>query len=87
MKSFMNSALIVAAFAATSVLSAADLKGLNVLMTSADAQTQMMGRAVLPVQPGTSTRLSSKPGPPKAAFRCDKINSLVQNGELFPTTS
>ena len=43
MKSFMNSALIVAAFAATSVLSAADLKGLNVLMTSADAQTQMMG--------------------------------------------
>ena len=43
MKLFVNSALIVAVLAATSVLNAAESKGLNVLMTSGDAQTQMMG--------------------------------------------
>lgn len=42
MKLFVTNALIVAALAAPSLI-AAELKGLNVLMTSADAQTQMMG--------------------------------------------
>lgn len=43
MKLFVKSALLVAALAVPSLLSAAELKGLNVLMTSPDAQTQMMG--------------------------------------------
>jgi len=43
MKAFVTKAFIVAALVAPSLVSAAELKGLNVLMTSADAQTQMMG--------------------------------------------
>ena len=43
MKIFVTKAFIVAALAAPSLISAAEIKGLNVLMTSADAQTQMMG--------------------------------------------
>lgn len=43
MKRFVKSALLVAVLATPSLLSAGELKGLNVLMTSADAQTQMMG--------------------------------------------
>lgn len=43
MKSFVTKALIVAALAAPTLVSAEELKGLNVLITSSDAQTQMMG--------------------------------------------
>lgn len=43
MRLFTKSALIVAAIAVPSFLCSAELKGLNVLMTSADTQTQMMG--------------------------------------------
>jgi hypothetical protein len=43
MKRYFAKAFIVAALVAPSLMSAAELKGLNVLMTSADAQTQMMG--------------------------------------------
>ena len=43
MRLFTKSALLVAAIAVPSFLCSAELKGLNVLMTSADAQTQMMG--------------------------------------------
>jgi len=43
MKHYFAKAFIVAACVAPSLMSAAELKGLNILMTSADAQTQMMG--------------------------------------------
>ncbi len=42
MKSLFTKVLIVVAFAIPSMLSAGQLKGLNVVVTSADAQTQMM---------------------------------------------
>jgi len=43
MKHYFAKAFVVAALVAPSLMSAAELKGLNILMTSADAQTQMMG--------------------------------------------
>lgn len=43
MKHLLTKVLVVAALAAPSMLSADELKGINVLITSADAQTQMMG--------------------------------------------
>lgn len=43
MKLLTSKVLIVAALVAPSLMSAAELKGLNMLMTSPDAQTQMMG--------------------------------------------
>jgi len=43
MRRYFAKAFIVAALVAPSLMSATELKGLNVLMTSADAQTQMMG--------------------------------------------
>lgn len=42
MKSLMTKALLVTALAVPTLVSASELKGLNVLITSADAQTQMM---------------------------------------------
>lgn len=43
MKMLVTKALVVATLVAPSILSAEAAKGLNVLMTSPDAQTQMMG--------------------------------------------
>jgi len=43
MKAFVTKAFIVGALVAPCLINASELKGLNVLMTSADAQTQMMG--------------------------------------------
>lgn len=43
MKALITKAFIVGALVAPGLLSASELKGLNVLMTSADTQTQMMG--------------------------------------------
>lgn len=43
MKHLLTKVLVVAALAAPSMMSADELKGLNVLITSADTQTQMMG--------------------------------------------
>jgi len=42
-KSLFIKSILVIALAIPSILSAGQLKGLNVLITSADAQTQMMG--------------------------------------------
>jgi len=43
MKAFVTKAFIVGALVAPGLINASELKGLNILMTSADAQTQMMG--------------------------------------------
>ncbi|MDD3342069.1 MAG: hypothetical protein PHR87_00665 [Sulfurospirillaceae bacterium] len=43
MKHLLTKVLVVTALAAPSIISAQELKGLNVLITSSDAQTQMMG--------------------------------------------
>ena len=43
MKKILSKSVIVAALAFPMLASAAPLKGLNVIITSADAQTQMMG--------------------------------------------
>ena len=43
MKMLLTKVLVVAALVVPSILSAEASKGLNVLMTSPDAQTQMMG--------------------------------------------
>lgn len=43
MKSLVSKALIVGALVAPCFVNASELKGLSVIMTSADAQTQMMG--------------------------------------------
>ena len=43
MKILLTKVLVVAALAAPSILSAEASKGLNIIMTSPDAQTQMMG--------------------------------------------
>jgi len=42
MKNLFSKVLLVVVFAIPSILSAGQLKGLNVVVTSADAQTQMM---------------------------------------------
>ena len=43
MKRIFTKVLVVVFFAVPAILSAGQLKGLNVIVTSADAQTQMMG--------------------------------------------
>lgn len=43
MKQHIKKAFIVAAIVAPCLMSATELKGINVIMTSADAQSQMMG--------------------------------------------
>ena len=43
MKMLLTKVLVVATLSVPSILSAEASKGLNVLMTSPDAQTQMMG--------------------------------------------
>jgi hypothetical protein len=43
MKKVLSKSMIVATLALPALVSAAPLKGLNVIITSADAQTQMMG--------------------------------------------